>query len=201
MFDKYQNVISDYKERGFIEIADQENKVGCFLPHHPAVKESVTTPLHIVFCASSRPDGGKSLNDCLHTSPSLTLKLHDTLLKFRTNPVAVIADISKAFHLILLHPDHRKYTKFLWIGDTECTRLLCYQIKVVIFGACCSPFLLQQVLDTHLFSTHLPVCGLDSQFYVDNFFKTYDTAKEAISEKPQDRTNNARYSDASTRLG
>ena len=111
--------------------------------------------------------------------------MHDTLLKFHTNPVAVIADISKAFHRILLHPDHRKYTKFPWIGNTECTRLLCYQFKVVIFGACCSPYLLQKVLDAHLSSTHLPVCGFNSQSYVDNFFKTYATVEEAISEKPK----------------
>ena len=29
LFDKYEKVISDYIERGFIEIADLENKTGC----------------------------------------------------------------------------------------------------------------------------------------------------------------------------
>ena len=110
-----------------------------FLAYHPVIKDSPTTPLRIVFNASSRPAGGKSLNDCMHVGPSLTQKLHDTLLKFRENPVVVISDISKAFHRILIDEDHRKYTKFVWVtmGRAE---LACYQFKVVIFGVCSSPY-------------------------------------------------------------
>ena len=105
-----------------------------FLPHHAVLKESATTPLRIVFNASSKPADGRSLNDCMYVGPSLTQKLHDALLTFRENPVAVISDISKAFHRILIHEEHRKFTKFLWVTENRDT-LTSYQFKVVIFGA------------------------------------------------------------------
>ena len=183
LFEQYSKVIQDYLDKGFVEYVDLDDKSGCFLPHHPVFKESATTPLRVVFNASSRPaSGGRSLNDCLYTGPSLTLRLHDTLLRFRQNPFVVISDISKAFHRILIHPEHRRYTKFLYV-DTE-RRRLCLQFKVVIFGASSSPYLLQQVLDTHLSSPQLPICDLASQFYVDDFFKTYNDEEDAIREKP-----------------
>ena len=53
------------------------------MPHHAVFKKSATTPLCIVFNAPSRPNEGKSLNDCLMTGPSLTAKLHEILIQFR----------------------------------------------------------------------------------------------------------------------
>ena len=116
LYEDYQKVIADYLNKGFIEEIESENKECCFLPHHPVYKDSVTTPIHIVFNASSRPtNGGRSLNDCLYAGPSLTLKLRDTLLRFREKPFVVVAGISKAFHRIQLHPEYRNYTKFLCV--------------------------------------------------------------------------------------
>ena len=118
LFEQYNNVIEEYKGKKFIEEVDPTDYSGCFLPHHPVFKESATTPLRIVFNASSYPKGGgKSLNDCLYAGPSLTTKLHDLLLTFRSNSFAVISDISKAFHRVIVHPEHRKWTKFLWVNS------------------------------------------------------------------------------------
>ena len=97
LYEQYSKVIQDYINRDFIEPVVDESKRGCYLPHHPVLKESVTTPLRIVSNASSKPTGGKSLNDCMYIGPSLTQKLHDALVRFRQDPVAVISDISKAF--------------------------------------------------------------------------------------------------------
>ena len=80
LFEQYNNVIEEYKEKKFIEEVDPTDYSGCFLPHHPVYRESATTPLRIVYNASSYPKGGgKSLNDCLYAGPSLTTKLHDLL--------------------------------------------------------------------------------------------------------------------------
>ena len=84
------------------------------MPHHAVFKKSATTSLRIIFNASSKPNEGKSLNDCLLTGPSLTAKLHEILVQFRQETYAVNADISKAFHRIKLDPEHRKFLKFLW---------------------------------------------------------------------------------------
>ena len=105
--------------------------------------------LRIVFNASNKPNEGRSLNDCLLTGPSLTAKLHKILVQFRQGTYAVTADISKAFHRIIVKPENRKFHKFLW-QNFETNELLTYQSKVVLFGTTCSPYLLQETLHTHL---------------------------------------------------
>ena len=86
--------------------------------------------LCIVFNASSKPNDGKSLNDCLLTGPSSTAKLHEILVQFCQGTYAITADIIKAFHRIIVNPDDRKFLKFLW-QNLETDELLTYQFKVV----------------------------------------------------------------------
>ena len=119
------------------------------MPHHAVLKKSATTPLRIVFNASCKPNEGKSLNDCLMTGPSLTAKLHEILLQFRQGKYTVTADISKGFHRIIVHEADRKFLKFLWI-NLNSQELLTFLFKVVLFGATCSPYLLQETLHTLL---------------------------------------------------
>ena len=144
-------------------------------------KKSATTPLRIVFNTSSKPNDGKSLNDCLLTGPSLTAKLHEILVQFRQGTYAVTADISKTFHRIIVNPDDRKFLKFLW-QNLETDELLTYQFKVVFFGATCSPYLLQETLHTHL-SQSAEGNKFREKFYVDNYMNTYNNADELISDK------------------
>ena len=105
--------------------------------------------MYIVFNASSKPTDRTSLNECLHTGTSLTAKLHDILLSFHQGQYAITADISKAFHRILVNKADRDYLKFLWF-DLETEEQITFRFKVVTFGATCSPYLLQETLHTHL---------------------------------------------------
>ena len=180
---QYDNVIEEYKEKGFIKEVDPTDHSGCFLPHHPVFKEITTTPLHILFNASSNPKGGrKSLNDCLYAGPSFTTELHDLLLTFGSNSFAVISDIYKAFHRVIVHPEHRKWTKFLWVNLERETQLI-YQFNVLIFGSRSSPFILSQFLAIHTSSCAKPICNLTSFFYVDSLVKTYEDENELFEEK------------------
>ena len=151
------------------------------MPHHAVFKKSATTPLRIVFNASSKPNEGKSLNDCLMTGPSLTAKLHEILVQFRQGTHAVTADISKAFHRIIVDEEHCKFLKFLWL-NLEPYELLTYQFKVVLFGATCSPYLLQETLQTHL-SQNVEGNKFLDKFYVDNYMNTYDSQEELVTDK------------------
>ena len=151
------------------------------MPHHAVFKKSATTPLSIVFNASSRPNEGKSLNDCLMTGPSLTAKLHEILIQFRQGKYAVTTDMSKAFHRIFVHEEDRKFLKFLWI-NLNSQELLTFQFKVVLFGATCSPYLLQETLHTHLSQNAEGNSFLD-KFYVDNSMDTYDSQTDLVSDK------------------
>ena len=151
------------------------------MPHHAVFKKSATTPLRIVFNASSRPNKGRSLNDCLMTGPSLTVILHEILVQFHRGIYAVTANISKAFHRIIVNEDHRKFLKFLWL-NLESYELLTYQFKVVLFGATCSPYLLQETLQTHL-SQNAEGNKFVDKFYVDNYMNTYDNQDELVTDK------------------
>ena len=137
------------------------------MPHHTVFKKSATTPLRIVFNASSKPSKGKSLNDCLLAGPSLTAKLNEILLQFRQGTFPVTADISKAFHRIIVDEEDRKFLKFLWI-NLDSQELATFQFRVVLFGATCSPYLLQETLQSHL-SENAEGNAFKDKFYVDNY--------------------------------
>ena len=142
------------------------------MPHHAVFKKSATTPLRIVFNALSKPSEGKSLNDCLLTGPSLTVKMHEILLQFRQGTYAVTADILNAFHRIIVDEEDRKFLKFLWI-NLNSQELVTYQFRVVLFGATCSPYLLQETLHTHL-SENAEGNAFKDKFNIDNYMNTYD---------------------------
>ena len=95
---QYENIIMKYKAANFIEQVPVKPTQGHFLPHHLVAKQSETTPLRIVYNASSKIATMQSLNDCLLSGPSLTTLLFDKLVDFRSNHFVVTADISKAFH-------------------------------------------------------------------------------------------------------
>ena len=177
----YNKVVRSYVEKEFIEQIPNHPVEGHYMPHHAVFRKSATTPLRIVFNASSKLNEGKSLNDCLMTGPSLTAKLHEILVQFHQGTHAVTADISKAFHRIIVDEEHRKFLKFLWL-NLESYELLTYQFKVVLFGATCSPYLLQETLQTHL-SQNAEGSKFVDKFYVDNYMNTYDNQDELVTDK------------------
>ena len=113
---QYGEIVNTYLEKDFIEEIPNEPITGHYLPYHPVFKRSATTPVRIVFSASSKPTDVISLNDGLLTSLSLTAKLHVILLTFRQGKFAITADISKAFHRIIVNEQDRDYLKFLWFN-------------------------------------------------------------------------------------
>ena len=62
---QYNKVVGSYVEKEFIEQIPNHLIEGHYMPHHAVFKKSATTPLRIVLNASSRPNEGRSLNDCL----------------------------------------------------------------------------------------------------------------------------------------
>ncbi|XP_064079499.1 uncharacterized protein LOC135196588 [Macrobrachium nipponense] len=153
-------------------------------------------PICIVFDASARMDEqAPSLNDCLYSGPSLTSHLTDLLLKFRLDPFAVSADISKAFLRVGLQPRDRDYTRFIWLKDLNNEKdLQAYRFRSVLFGATCSPFLLQSTLQHHFetYPNSPEVSFLMTKFYVDSLigslpttvslYSLYKVAKEVLSD-------------------
>ena len=188
----YNNIINEQISRKFIEVVpDAKVFPGThYLPHHGVAKDSITTPLRIVFNASSRATkDSPSLNDLLMKGPSMTENLTSMLLKFRLNKFAFTADIEKAFLNIGLQIEDRDKVRFLWFKEPNNpqSEVITYRFASVLFGATSSPFLLQATLDFHLrrLKSNLRDKLLNA-FYVDNFqgstneeFELFGIYKEA----------------------
>ena len=70
-----------------------------YLLHQAVIRrDAETTKLRMVYDASSKETkNGTSLNDCLHTGPSINPLLFDILVRFRENKIAVVRDIKRHF--------------------------------------------------------------------------------------------------------
>ena len=123
---QYDEVIQKQRNEGIIEAAENSTEhllkksvVTHYLPHHAVIKEdNSSTKLRVVYegCAKTHPSK-KSLNECLHPGPNMIANLVGILLRFRMNPIAFIADIQKAYLQMLLNPNDRDVTRFLWLKD------------------------------------------------------------------------------------
>ena len=118
--EEYDHVIKDQLNRGIVEKIDKSEQAQPgrqlhYLPHHCVVREDkTTTKLRIVYNASAR-ENGPALNDCLYTGPSLAPDILDILIRFRVQPVALVADIEKAFLMIAVREEDRDVLRFLWV--------------------------------------------------------------------------------------
>ncbi|XP_014674676.1 PREDICTED: uncharacterized protein LOC106814832 [Priapulus caudatus] len=85
-----------------------------YIPHHSVAKrDSSSTPLRIVFNASNRYNG-KCINDCWMKGPDLLCSLFGVILRFRENQVALVGDISKMYHRILIPTIDQHVHGYLW---------------------------------------------------------------------------------------
>ena len=86
LLQEYDNIIEDEIRSGVLEPAnDVLVPVGNvhYLPHREVVREDKnTTKVRVVYDASAKGPG-TSLNDCLHTGPSLNTLIFDILIRFR----------------------------------------------------------------------------------------------------------------------
>ena len=77
------------------EIAKERGGVH-YLPHQPVIRiDKETTKIRAVFDASCQVDA-PFLNECLYADPNLISKIFDTLIRFRSNEIALLADIKQA---------------------------------------------------------------------------------------------------------
>jgi len=188
MLKLYGDIIRDQEKRGFIEKIessdDHSNNRIHYIPHHPVRKESSTTPIRIVYDCSCRQNSeSPSLNDCLSSAPPQLNDLTNILTRFRLGKYAITTDIEKAFLQIGLAEEDRDATRFFWLSDpTEPkSKLDIYRFKVILFGATCSPFILNATLLKHLYlnpSTTSKI--LQRDLYVDNVLTSVDTEDTAV---------------------
>ncbi|KAK3720463.1 hypothetical protein QZH41_010029 [Actinostola sp. cb2023] len=118
----YNNEVTEVSTRqrneGFND--DSPNDIH-YIPHHGVVrKDRSTTKLRVVYDGSATTTTRKySLNDCLLTGPNYIPHLFDMMVKFRIHPVALVADIEKAFLMVGINERDRDMLRFLWFANAK----------------------------------------------------------------------------------
>ena len=148
---------------------------------------------------ASTKSTGCSLNECLHVGPQFEQRILDILLRFRTYPVALTADIEKAFLMVSISEEDRDALRFLWVdsvtSDQPGIRVL--RFTRVVFAVTSSPFLLNATLQHHLSqhrSTHPELIEqLTKSTYVDDVicgaqdtekaYEFYRQSKEVLKKR------------------
>ena len=79
------------------------------------LKNSKITPLRIVSdCSACESINAPSLNDCLHSGPSLINEMVSVLMRFRSSAFACSSDTEKVYLQIELWEEDRDATRFLF---------------------------------------------------------------------------------------
>ncbi len=203
LLNEYDDIIKEQERAGIIErvpIEEENNRDAYFLPHHGVVRtDKATTKLRVVFDGSAKDsDSEHSINDCLETGPNLTPHIFDVLIKFRSYPVAITADVEKAFHQVSVSNPDRDKLRFLWWENIEgkSPKMVQYRFRRLVFGLTSSPAILNGVIQHHLslYSSSEPEVSklLADSLYVDDFpggaqnddeaYSIYEKAKHVMSE-------------------
>ena len=119
-----------------------------YMPHKPVIKENVsTTKVRMVFDSRARPHPlANSVNEYMHTGPSLQPLLWDILIRARMSTHLLLADLQKAFLQVGLKEEDRDAFRFLFdINGVEEH----FRFTRVPFGVEASPFMLGATLQHH----------------------------------------------------
>lgn len=181
--ERYNQAFREMESQEVIEEVPPEEKETCnrtfYMPHRPVVRESsVSTKVRPVFDASAQGQNGVSLNDCVETGPNLIPSLVKILVRFRRWPIAIVADIQKAFLQIAVRTEDRDVHRFLW-NDNGVVRVM--RFARVPFGNRCSPFILNATIKHHLgkLEPSNVVAELEENLYVDDWLTGADGESEA----------------------
>ncbi len=156
-----------------------------FIPHH-GVYHTKKRKLRVVFdCAATYQ--GVSLNDQLLQGPDLTNTLIGVLLRFRQEPVAMMADIESMFYQVRIPDTDANMLRFLWWpGGKLNVEAEEYRMCVHLFGATSSPSCPSYALrrtaeDAASKSTPEATQTVLRNFYVDDCLKSVATEDKAVA--------------------
>ena len=157
--EKYCQVMEANVAKGYVrKVEPGEVDVGAswYLPHFPVVREDKkTTKVRIVYDSAARY-GGISLNDTMLPGPKLQQEISDVLLRFRKNPVALVADTTEMFSQVVMEKQDRLYHRFLWRGLDLTRPPEVYEAMRLLFGDRASQYGRNTLYDNMLKTIKMP---------------------------------------------
>ena len=190
--EKYCQVMEANEAKGYIrklEPGEIDDGPSWYLPHSPVIREDKeTTKVRIVYDSAARY-GRVSLNDTMLPGPKLQQGVFDVLLRFRSNPVALVADLTEMFSQVTMAKKDRRYHRFLWRGLDLSKAPEVYEAMTLMFGDYASPYLALYVVRQHAEDNRdiypLAVTITLLQMYMDDSMTSLETEDEAIKARDQ----------------
>ncbi|XP_057700851.1 uncharacterized protein LOC130921225 [Corythoichthys intestinalis] len=149
--------------------------------YHPQKPEKI----RVVFDSSAQLDN-VSLNDVLLKGPDLNNTLVGVLMRFRSDPYAVMADVEHMFHNFVVREDHRNYLRFLWFQNHDLDgKVQEFRMTVHVFGNCPSPSVAIFGLKRTAIEGEMEFGSdakefIERHFYVDDGLKSFSSIEQAI---------------------
>lgn len=186
--ESYNKQIKEMEEMGFSRKLTQEelqtyNGPVHYISHHAVVRpEKKSTPIRIVFNSSATYQGHQ-LNDYWYKGPDLLNSLFGVILRFRENSIAVVADISKMYHMITIPLYDQHVHRFIWRYLETDREPDTYVKKVLTFGDRPSPAMATVALrkTAQLKEDEAPKAAeaIIKNTYMDDICDSVDSADEA----------------------
>ncbi|XP_058816141.1 uncharacterized protein LOC131679426 [Topomyia yanbarensis] len=179
--------IADYITKGYIrklsslELAQSYARTW-YLPVFPLTNPNKPGKLRIVWDAAATAYG-QSLNSGLLKGPDQLCSLFSILLQFREHRVGLTGDIREMFHQVDILEEDQQCQRFYWRDENG--EIATYVMRVMTFGACCSPSCAQYVKNANAerYAQLHPVAAevITKRHYVDDMLVSVETEEEAIS--------------------
>lgn len=183
--DQYVSFMKEYEALGHMTKVEFKPAFPYFfIPHHCVLRpESTSTKLRVVFDASAHNSSGSSLNDIMHTGPTVQSDLFSILLRFRLHKYVLKTDIEKMYRQIWVNKEDRNLQLILWRENVN-QPIQTYQLNTVTYGTRAAPYLatrcLVKLADEYQNQYPYGASSLRRDFYVDDGLIGADSIPEAL---------------------
>jgi hypothetical protein len=189
LHEKYSKAMEAVQQNGYAEevpvteLNRDDGKVW-YIPHHPVTHPRKPEKVRVVYDCAAKFDG-VCLNDVVSQGPDLTNKLLDVLIKFRQEPIAVMADIEGMFFQVRVAPEDRDVLRFLWWANNDpAGEVRTYRMKSHLFGGVWSPscasFALRRCATDYASLYDVTAAStVRNNFYVDDCLKSTNSVQSA----------------------
>lgn len=181
--EKYTEVFKEYLSLGHMTMVDSrcdlKQKEAVYLPHHAVIRnDKTTTKVRIVFDASCKYKNGVSLNESLMVGPTIQSELRHIIMRWRTHPIVLIADIVKMYRQVKVSSDDSDFQRVLWRDEPE-KEIKDYRLERVTFGTASAPYLAVKTLQQLAHDEHdaFPLASekVKLDYYVDDLMTGCET--------------------------